>query len=350
MEEDSFPKVESVTKIEEGIPYNFDYITFYEYLDDTFLLCTARNLLMLYYFTEEEKTLELFNTINLGQIIISVLIYDKEYFFILVEHTLVIYKIELLEEETFKKINEIKINENFRAIFELNNNNFLLLYDGGVIILEYFKADNKIQIRGKYRYLNEEDMGMYPYQCYAFGINSKKNKFKNKINDIILFRYEKISFVNYTTFKTTKTLLDQRCEIPFDYKAKQLVIDNSKNLIGFNSNGHYFFIVDMYKKEIPYKFIYPGTLYYQIFSMEQLDNNKYICSYNERGCYSSNFSISFCNIFGDEFYKDMFKFQRRDIISEDKNIICTTINSTKNFIFCQPFKKAGLYLIHLDYS
>ena len=137
--------------------------------------------------------------------------------------------------------------------------------------------------------------------------------------------------------------------LPIEYNPKYYIIDSSKNLVGFNSKNYYFFIVDLYHREIPFKFILCGSLYYSIYTMEQLAYNKYICFYQEKGCYSSHYIASFCNIFSDNTFGEMFEF-KNEIDIPDERMLCSTINSDKTYVFCQPYKKVGLYLIHLNYE
>ena len=348
MDNNSFPKIDYIKKIDNDIYYSFDIITIYEYLDETFLICIVRNILYIYYFYKEEAIIELLYLKNLNNLINSILYLDNNYLFIVTPNILFLYKFQIVFNEYLIEINKFNFNSELLNIFELNNNNFLLLYENGVLLLELFKPDNKIQLRSNYINIDEEKNFVY-----AFGLNSKKLKFKNKINDFIIFQYNKISFINYITMKTKKVLINEYCNLPEEYNPKYIIIDNNKNLIGFNSRSYYFFIVDIYKREIPYKFIYPGTLYYSIYSMEKISYNKYICFYHLRGCYSSDYKISFCNLFKednkDNTFDEMFLF-KNDINIGNIQIYSSIINSDKTYIFCQPYKKKGLYLIHLEYK
>ena len=342
MNDSSFPKIYDIKKIYTD--YDFNFITIFEdlNLNETFLICIAKNIITIYIFEKEEEKLIQFITKDINYIINSFINFDHEYFFILTDNILFLYKYSS-NTEFFYEISKYNSKLYFLKIFELNNNNFLLLHDEGVLLIEYFKKENKIQVKSNYIYNNNNEM-----IDYAFGLNSKKLKFKNKINDLIIFKYNDITFVNYINFKIKKKLLNENCILPKDYEPKYFIIDNNKNLVGFNSKSYYFFIIDVYKREIPFKFIYPGTLYYSIYSMEKLSDNKFICFYKIKGCYSSNYEVSFCSLFKDDKkFDEMFHFNDKLNIYETK-IICTSINYIKNYIFCQPYKMNCIYLIHLE--
>ena len=270
------------------------------------------------------------------------------HFFIVTDNILFLYKLCLnknseINLEFFKEINKFNTKLYLLNIFELNNNHFLLLCEEGVLIIEYYKNENKIQVKNNY--IDDE------YKKYAFGLNSKKLKFKNEIKDFIIFKYNNITFINYITFKKQKTLLNEKCNLPERIKPNYCIIDNNKNLVGFNSYYFYYFIIDIYNREIPYKFSYPGTLYYSIYSMEKLSYNKFICFYYLKGCYSSEYMVSFCSLFKDGIIFDhMFQFQNKFISIPNIKIICTTSNNQKNYIFCQPYHMKILYLICLKYQ
>ena len=61
----------------------------------------------------------------------------------------------------------------------------------------------------------------------------------SKINDFIIFKYNDTIFVNYINFKIKKKYLNE-IWISNDYEPKYFIIDNNKDLIGFNSKIYYF--------------------------------------------------------------------------------------------------------------
>ena len=80
--------------------------------------------------------------------------------------------------------------------------------------------------------------------------------------------------------------------------------------------------------------------------MEKFAYNKYICFYHLKSCYSSQYITSFYNIFKeDNTCDEMFQFKTK-INVPNSQIICSSINSNKNYVFFQPYNKKGFYLIN----
>ena len=65
------------------------------------------------------------------------------------------------------------------------------------MILEYLKLENKIQVNSSY--IIDDDPNLF---FISLWIKFKKLKFKNVINDFIIFQYNTIKFINYKTVKT----------------------------------------------------------------------------------------------------------------------------------------------------
>ena len=360
--EKSFPIVNSKYKFETHKEYCYKKVSIYEKEDNIFLFCYYKNDLVIYILYEGDKNeeeendddtkdiFEYFST-SFNSSINSIINFNEDYFFIATFKELFLYKFSINQEVKFNQIKNYKFNCELFQIIEINREHFLLRNEKGFFLLKYFNSDYKIQIRGKYFDYDQDNF--YKRISFVFGVNSKKLKFQNVINDFIIFQYNKISFINYITFKTNKILVHERCNLPIDYDPIYCFIDKNKNLVGFNSINYYFFIVDIYKRNILHKFMYPGSLYYNIYSLERLlSDDQYICFYQIRGCFSSNYEVSFCNLFKDDkTFDEAFRFKNQiNITSPDIRIISTAINKNKNYIFCQPENQKYILLISLNYK